>query len=219
MWSFISAAIDVYDKCDIGQAQGDRHQGEPPRLSTSAALAVALRGGLSLRLLLRHGGCGVGLLRGRRCFGGRGRSVCRALLQHAMLHLARSVGFGLHNAVGCHRPYDAIGCLGLLDTRLCAAVRPRLRLLGRLSSRLLGDAEVALLVAAASCQRHNKQRYCYCSHCFTYSVMARTCRSVSSALPVSLSKNATSSRLSWNKFSVSTAAHFVSRSMAKLAIQ
>ena len=155
------AAIGVYGVCDAGHAghvQGDKHQVELPRLSTSAALAVALRGGLSLRLLLRHGGCGVNLLRGRRCFGGRGRSVCRALLQHAMLHLARSVGFGLHHAVGCHCPYDAIGCLGLLDTRLCAAVRPRLRLLGCLSSRLLGDAEVALLVAAASCQRHNKQR-------------------------------------------------------------
>ena len=211
------AAIGVYDVCDDGHVHGDNH--EPPWSATSAALAVALRGGLSVALRGCHGGCRVGLLRGRCCLGRCCRLVSRARLPYAMQHLARAVGSGLHHAVGCHRPYDAIGCLGLLDTRLCAAFRPRLRLLGRLSSRLLGDAEVALLVAAASCQRHNKQRYCYCSHCFTYSVMARTCRSVSSAFPVSLSKYATSSRLSWNKFSVSTAAHFVSRSMAKLATQ
>lgn len=213
------AAIGVYDACDVGQAQGDKHQGEPPWFATTAALAVALHGCLPLRLLCHRNRCRVGALRNRRCFSGSGRLVSRARPSNEMQHLARSVGFGMHNAVGCHRPYDAIGCLGLLGTRFCAAVRPHLRLLGRLSSRLLGDAEVALLVAAASCQRHNKQRYCYCSHCFTYSVMARTCRSVSSALPASLSKYATSSRLSWNRFSVNTAAHFVSRSMAKLAIQ
>ena len=183
------AAIGVYDACDVGQAQGDKHQGEPPRPSASAALAVAVRGCLPLRLLLRHGGCRVSLLRGRRCPCRCCRLVSGARPTHAVEDTARTVGLGLYYAVRGHRPRDAVGTLRLFGLRLGAAIRARLRLCGCLRLRCLGHADVTLFMTAASDCDHKQQRYYdLSSHCRTYLVIAATCIFVSSALPASLNK-------------------------------
>ncbi len=219
MWSVVSAAVIIYDACDIGQAQSQQYTRQP-RPAASAALAVALRGCLSRSLRCHRDGCRIGALRRCRCPRRCCRSVGRARPPHAVEDAARAVCRGLHYAVGTHRPCDAIGCLGLLGLRLCAAVGARLYRLGCLCLHRLGITRVGLFMAAAA-DRGNKQQRQYhsASHVFTYLVIADTCSAVSSALPASLSKYATSSTLSWNRLSVSTAAHRVSRHIAKLAIQ
>ena len=117
---------------------------------------MALHGSLPLRLLLRHGGCRVGALRNRRCFGGRGRPVSRARPTYAMQHLARAVDGGLHYAVGGHRPGNAVGGLCLFGLRFGTSVAAALQRLGGLRLHRLGHARVGLLVAAAADHRQGQ---------------------------------------------------------------